>query len=176
MRSRPRSERAALGVNLTSGQSVPVVRTAANEGWGQFSPNGRFVVYQSNESGRFEVYVRTFPGTEGRWLVSYTGGTQPRWRPDGKELYYLAPDNRLMAVAITSGATPSTIDAGVPVPLFRANLVSPTGAGVVTVAAGSKQQYAVAADGRFLLNVAVADSAAPSPISVVVNWPALLRK
>jgi eukaryotic-like serine/threonine-protein kinase len=76
-----------MAVDVESKRSFPVAQTPANDGWGEFSPDGRFVAYQSNESGRFEIYVRTFPGAEGNWLVSVAGGTQPRWRRDGKELF-----------------------------------------------------------------------------------------
>src|SRR5262245_10167100 len=73
-----------MAMDAESQKSFPVAQTSANEGWGEFSPDGRFVAYQSNESGRFEIYVRTFPGAEGKWLVSVGGGTQARWRRDGK--------------------------------------------------------------------------------------------
>ena len=71
-----------------------------NERTGAFSPDGHWVAYQSDESGRVEVYVRPFPGPGGQWQVSTAGGKDPRWRPDGKELYYIAPDSRLMAAPI----------------------------------------------------------------------------
>jgi len=75
--------------------------TPFNEQGGVFSPDGRWVAYQSNESGRDEIYVRPFPGPGGQWQVSTAGGSDPRWRPDGKELYYLAPDLKLMAAAVS---------------------------------------------------------------------------
>jgi eukaryotic-like serine/threonine-protein kinase len=157
-------------------KSFPVAQTTANEGWGQFSSDGRFVAYQSNESGRFEIYVRTFPGAEGKWLVSVAGGTQPRWARDGKELYYLAPDDYLMAVPLTASKTARDLKIGNAVRLFRTNMVSATAPGVLTIAAGAKQQYDVAPDGRFLINIPVAEGSAPTPISIVVNWPATLKR
>ena len=165
-----------MGVDLRSGRSFPVAQTTANEGWAEFSPDGRFVAYQSNESGQFEIYVRTFPGTQGKWVVSVAGGTQPRWRRDGKEVYYIAPDNGLMAVRVQADAAGRTLDVGPPVSLFRANLVTAGSNGVLTVAAGPKQQYAVAPDGRFLMIVPVADAQAPAPIRIVTNWPATLSR
>ena len=79
---------------------VPFLQTAFNEMLGQFSPDGRWVAYISDESGRNEVYVRSFPAGSGKFQISNNGGTQPRWRDDGKEIYYLAPDGKLMAATV----------------------------------------------------------------------------
>ena len=134
--------------------------TDANERPGQFSPDGRWVAYQSNQSGPYEIYVRPFPpGPGGQWQISASGGTQPRWSPDGKELYYIAPDGRLMAVSlVVKGAT---LEPGEPVPLFQARIALRT-------TSNSRPQYDVAPDGRFLVN-AVLDSGA-SPITLLMNW------
>ncbi|HJU61452.1 MAG TPA: protein kinase, partial [Candidatus Binatia bacterium] len=78
----------------------PVLATEFNETHGRFSPDGRWLAYVSNESGRNEVYVQSFPASGGKWQVSTTGGAQPQWRSDGKELFYMAPDRRLMAVDV----------------------------------------------------------------------------
>ena len=86
-----------------------VASTPFEERGGQFSPDGRWVAYQSNESGRSEIYVQSFPGPGGKWQVSTAGGTDARWRPDGKELFFLAPDAKLMAVSVR--ASDSTFDA-----------------------------------------------------------------
>ena len=165
-----------MAFDIESKRSFPVAQTSANEGWGEFSPDGRFVAYQSNESGRFEVYVRTFPGAEGKWLASVAGGTQPRWRRDGQELFYMAADGRLMAVLLTAGRTGHTLKVGNAVPLFRPNLVTAASAGLLTIAAGQKPQYAVAPDGRFLMIVPVAGPELPTVISLVINWPATLQR
>ena len=85
---------------------------------GQFSPDGRWVAYASNESGKWEIYVTSFPEPRGKWQVSAGGGEQPRWRGDGKELFYLSADDKMMAAPVTSGAN---FDAGTPVTLFQAN-------------------------------------------------------
>ena len=164
-----------MAVDIETRKIFPVARTSANEGWGEFSPDGRFVAYQSNESGRFEIYLRTFPGTEGKWLVSTAGGTQPRWRADGKELYYVAPDGRLMAVAIAVHRSGRTVEIGAAIPLFRTNLLTAAAQGVITPASGPKQQYAVAPDGRFLMVVPAAESPVPGAISIVTNWPTIIR-
>jgi eukaryotic-like serine/threonine-protein kinase len=145
----------------------PVVQTAFDETAGQISPAGPFVAYQSNESGRSEIYVRTFPESGGKWLVSAAGGSQPRWRRDGKELFYVAADGQLMAVPISVGANPQALQAGAPVPLFATRLAS--GGNIFTAGYAAKPQYAVATDGRFLMNVSV-EEASGSPITVILNW------
>jgi Tol biopolymer transport system component len=133
---------------------------------GQFSPDGKWVAYASNESGKYEVYVTSFPGGRGRWQVSSAGGMQPRWRGDSKELYYLAADGKLMAVPVSGGAN---FDAGSPVALFAAN----ARAGVAT---SEIAQYAVTGDGqRFLVNTTLKDQKT-QPVTVILNWPAQLEK
>ena len=135
----------------------PFLRTPFNEQQGAFSPDGKWVAYQSDESGRFEVYVRPFPGPGGQWQVSTAGGSSPRWRADGKELYYLAPDLKLMAAAVvTQGAS---ITPGTPEALFQTHIV----------VAPQKQQYDVARDGRFLINTEL-ESATTEPIHLLLNW------
>jgi dipeptidyl aminopeptidase/acylaminoacyl peptidase len=148
----------------------PVVQTPFDETSGQLSPNGRWVAYQSNRSKQFEIYVERFPSRGGMWQVSTAGGSQPRWRPDGKELFYVAADAHLMAVPIAVGVDPQTLERSVPVPLFRTRLASGTNIGP-----SSTPQYAVASDGRFLMNVAV-EEATPPPITVVLNWETALKK
>ena len=143
----------------------PLVQMSMDQNGGQFSPDGRWLAYESNDAGRYEVYVQAFPGGGGKRQVSVAGGTQPRWRHDGKELYYIAPDARLTAVPAMATAGGSTLDIGVPVPLFRTRLA--TGGGV----ARGRPEYVVAPDGRFLMNTIVENTAA-SPITVIVNWAA----
>ena len=128
-----------------------------------FSPDVKWVAYKSNESGRFEVYVRPFSGSAtpaagGQLQVSSAGGINPRWRSDGRELYYLAPDSTLMAVPIEVRGT--TLAPGAPVALFRPKIVG-GGEGLFT-------EYDVARDGRFLINTIVGDNA--PPITVIQNW------
>jgi Tol biopolymer transport system component/predicted Ser/Thr protein kinase len=135
----------------------PFLSTPFNEMQGTFSPDGEWVAYQSNESGRFEIYVRPFPGPAGQWQISTGGGTSPRWRADGKELYYLAPDNKLMAAAIVvQGAT---FTPGTPVALFQTHIVQ----------SFRRQNYDVARDGRFLIDTELQDSAT-EPIHLLLNW------
>jgi serine/threonine protein kinase len=137
----------------------PYLQTQFNEQNGRFSPDGRWIAYSSDESGRLEVYVQPFPPSGGKWQISTAGGEEPDWRKDGKELFYLAPDRSLMAVPVKWGAT---FEAEVPKALFQ-----------VQQSAG-RYSYAVAGDGqRFLITRPVAEL---TPITVVVNWTAGLKR
>jgi serine/threonine protein kinase len=133
---------------------------------GRFSPDGKWVAYSSNESGKWEIYVTSFPEARGKWQVSSGGGEQARWRGDGKELFYLSPDGKLMAAPVTEGAN---FDAGAPIALFRA---SPREA-----AATSEQAfYDVSRDGqRFLINTEARQTAV-EPMTLILNWTAKLKK
>jgi Tol biopolymer transport system component len=151
-------------------QPIAVVQSAHDDVQGQFSPDGRWVAYVSNESGRYEVYARPFPGAGGRWQISTGGGIYPRWRHDGKELYYITPDNRFMAVPIEGAAT---IRPGAPTMLFQTNMA--TGGNVGVAGYFSRAEYAVAKDGRFLINMRIGD-AASLPITVMQNWNVLTKR
>jgi Tol biopolymer transport system component len=188
-----------LWVLPMEGDRKPFVflKTTFNESYGTFSPDGRWVAYMSDESGRYEIYARPFPKTSepftggaggeqhragaaldksknsfspaapgsvvprvsGEWQVSTTGGAYPRWRSDGKELYYIAPDGKLMAVPITVKG--ETLDPGTPVPLFQTRILG--GGADIT----NGPQYDVSREGRFLVNT-VLDEAAP--ITLIQNW------
>jgi serine/threonine protein kinase len=140
----------------------PYVHGEFNESQGQFSPDGKWMAYVSDESGAPEIYVQSFPTLTGKLQISPNGGSQPRWRPDGKELFYVAPDRKLMAVTAKSGAT---FEATAPRALFETTLpVAPV-----------RQAYAVSPDGqRFLLNAPL-EMALP-PLTIVQNWTAVLQK
>jgi hypothetical protein len=159
----PTTGRDLWALGMTSPDLTPrvVANTPAQEVLAQFSPDGRWVAYQTNESGRFEVVVQPFPAAGGKWQVSAAGGVAPRWRADGKELYFLAPDATMMAVPVTA-AGPS-FAAGTPVALFPSR--SRGGGSVAT----DRPPYAVARDGRFLINQPVADTTA-APITLILNW------
>jgi Tol biopolymer transport system component len=139
------------------------------------SPDGRYLAYATSESGSgsLQIVVQTFPDPKvNRWQITANGGSEPVWKPDGRELYYLAPDGKLMAVAVKSGPT---FEAGQISELFQTAL-SPSGPAANPFA----HRYAVSNDGqRFLIasgsntSVTVSDSI---PITAVVNWPATLRK
>ena len=152
-------------LSLMDGRTFPLVQTEFAEKEAQFSPDGKWFAYQSNESGRFEIYVRPFPDVGGARYgpMSSNGGTQVRWRRDGKELFYLGLGNTLMAVPIAVASGGQRIEAGTAVPLFRAN---PIGSSPETTVYA--QQYAVSPDGqRFLVNTT---AEVTSPITVILNW------
>jgi eukaryotic-like serine/threonine-protein kinase len=128
-----------------------------------FSPDGRFLAYTSNESGRMEVYVQTLPLSNRKWTVSTNGGSEPRWRADGREIYYLSEDRKLMAAAMGPGPSFDT-----PKPLFLTR--------AVTASTGFRMHYVPSRDGRrFLVNTQSGD-AAPTPITVELNWTAGLKR
>jgi Tol biopolymer transport system component len=140
-----------------------------NEFHGQLSPDSRWMAYASDESGQPEVYVRPFPAAEGKWKISLAGGQQPRWRGDGKELFFVGEDEKMMAVAVKAVAGPKpSFEPGAPQKLFEAHLVS-----------GSRAlyEYDVTADGkRFLLNTTAGGSAPTPLLNVMVNWDVGLKK
>ncbi len=143
---------------------IPYLQTPFNETArnGAFSPDGRWIAYQSDESGQNQVYVQTIPASGAKYQISTAGGTQPTWRRDGKELFYVSTDQKLMAVSIALGAR---VEPGTPQALFPVSQVGPvTG-------------YAPSRDGqRFLVNVpAGAEGVAAPPITVVLNWTAGLQ-
>jgi serine/threonine protein kinase len=146
-------------------REIAVAASPFDETEGQFSPDGKFVAFVSIDSGRTEVFVQSFPDGKSRTQVSTGGGTQVRWSADANEIFYLAPDGKLMAASVAlGGATP---DVKLPVALFQTYLA--TGTNVV----GNKPQYAVSRDGRFLLNTAVESPNAP--IVVAFNWMKKLK-
>jgi Tol biopolymer transport system component len=143
---------------------VPYLQTPFNEDHARFSSDGRFIAYSSDESGRYEVYVQTFPASGNKWQISAGGGAQPRWRRDGKELFYISPERKVMAVDIKTDS--STFEAGAPKALFQTRLPGYP---------APRNYYDVSADGqRFLINN-LPEEATSTPISVVVNWTSDLR-
>jgi Tol biopolymer transport system component len=153
---------------------IPFLRTESNEAQGQFSPDGRWIAYRSDKSGRPEVYVRLSPESGGggtEWTISNGGGTEPRWRRDGKELFYFTGEGRLVAVEVSTRGT--TFKAGIAKPLFDTRII----AGDTPVLFGSPGYYwDVSGTGsRFLINTATQESGL-APITVVLNWTAGLRK
>jgi hypothetical protein len=143
---------------VTSFLSTPFAETRS-----QFSPDGRWMAYVSDESGKQEVYLQPVPGPAGKWQISTAGGTHPVWSRNGKEIFYIAADNKLMAVEIK--ADPG-FDAGTPRALFETHLKG----------APALRRYDVSPDGqRFLMNTLVGDAKA-NPITLVQNWTAELKK
>jgi Tol biopolymer transport system component len=143
-------------------QPIPLLRTEFNELDGAFSPDGKWIAYNSDASGQQEVYVQTFPASEGKWQISSGGGSRPKWRHDGKELFYLAADRRIMAVDVIPGAT---FRKGAPRPLVETRISDPY-----------LTHFAVTRDGqRFLIPTPLSDANAP-PATVVINWTAGIKR
>ena len=167
--------RAGLFVLSTDGeeQPEPLVPPKYRGGAAEFSPDANWIAYTSDESGQWEVWVRSIPlgskgvasTSAGKWQVSSNGGTDPRWRGDGNELFYLAPDNSLMAVE--TGRT-GTFAPTAPKALFRSRATG-------TAWAGARQVYDVTGDGERFLIVAPAAEASQSRLTIVVNWAAGLE-
>jgi Tol biopolymer transport system component len=138
----------------------PFVQTAFNERDGQFSADGKWAAYQSNDAGHSEIYLRPFPGPGDRIQVSSSGGQHVRWAKNGSELFYVAADQRLTSVGVTFGANGRPV-LGTPVPLFRTEFDT----GLLP-----RQQYVVSPDGqRFLFNAAT-DVIEPPSITLILNW------
>lgn len=136
------------------------LQTEFNETHSQFSPDGRWVAYVSDESGRPEVYVQSFAPSGGKWQVSTGGGDQPEWRRDGKELFYLSSAKQLMSVPVISGAA---FQAGIPAPLFEVFVPAKS-------MTGDRNDYVVADNGQRFLVCSFVDKELARPIIVVSNW------
>ncbi len=149
-------------LSLTDRKVVPFLQSEFDEVFPVFSPNGRWVAYASNESGLFEVYVQAFPGPGGQWQVSTSGGTMPAWRHDGKELFYLGLNHKLMSVAVKTG---EAFESDAPSPLFE-----------VHVRTDPSRPYDVFPDGQRFLVVAPLENQSAPPVTLIQNWTALLRK
>jgi serine/threonine protein kinase len=137
----------------------PFLQTEFDELGARFSPDGRWVAYVSDESGRREIYVAPFPGPDGKWQISKGGGFGAVWTSGGREILYTAPGNKVMAVSIETG--PTTLEAGAPIALFEAN----------RVVDGS-----VARDGQRALAALSAESNQSFPITLTLNWTEALKK
>jgi serine/threonine protein kinase len=142
----------------------PLLQSDFNERQAHFSPDGKYIAYTSDKSGSFGVYVQTFPLSGSEWRISTGVGAQPRWRSDGRELFYIGPDRKLMVVEVKLGPQ---FQAGVPKPLFDTR--------VLTVS-DFRNHYVVTADGqRFLIN-SITQERATTPIDIVKNWTTLLKR
>ncbi|HKA36694.1 MAG TPA: protein kinase [Thermoanaerobaculia bacterium] len=143
---------------------MPFVKTGFAELLPVFSPDGKYVAYQSNESGRQEIYVRGFPGPGSKWQISSGGGTEPSWRVDGKEIFYRAADQKLMTVEVAAGK--EGLQAGTPQPLFLARVQT----------GGARNKYLPSADGQRFLVVGPLSRESMVPTAVVLNWSADLPR
>jgi Tol biopolymer transport system component len=142
---------------------TPFAAGTFNETQPSLSPNGKFLAYTSNESGRFEVYVQSFPGQGGKWQISTGGGGDPSWRADGRELYYRGLDQKLMAVDVAENG--GSLQAGIPKPLFLGRIAI----------GNARNKYLPAGDGQRFLYVAPLGRDAMAPTTVVLNWFAALE-
>jgi eukaryotic-like serine/threonine-protein kinase len=146
------------GYLAVDAQSRPYLRTPVNERAARFSPepNPRWVAYLSDENGRYEIYVQSFPEPHGPHRISENGGSRPQWGPGGRELFYQSLDNKVMVVNVT--LEPDSVKASTPRELF---------------AVPSDSFFEVAPDGqRFLVTM---PDPTPHPLTMIVNWPALLK-
>ena len=138
----------------------PFLSTPANESIAKISPDGRFVAYISTESGKPEIYIRPFPSGAGRWQVSVNGGKQPRWRRDGKELFFVEDDIRLMAVSVATAG--EGVALGQPQRLFESQDLN--------FRAFTWPEYEVSPDGQRFLTSTLVDPDVPPTMRVVLNW------
>ncbi len=160
----PARARDIYAVPVAGGERRPVLETNFDEHDARLSPDGRWLAYASNESGRDEVYVQTYPDPTGKWQVSTNGGAYPEWRGDGREMYYLAADNELMAVSVQ---TAPTFTAGLPQALFSARVLFP---------GANTSSYAVSKDGQTFYVIEPAGGASLPTTNVVLNWPEALKR
>jgi eukaryotic-like serine/threonine-protein kinase len=154
------TSRSNLWVLPTAADAKPYafLATPAAESWARFSPDGRFLAYTSDESGREDVFVQPFPPTGAKWQVSAAGGSEPAWRGDGREMFYVGPDFRLMSVTVTPSST--VLAFGPPRALFKIPVEQTTVTG---------RNYAVSRDGQSVLVVEQQGAATSSPVVVVVG-------
>jgi Tol biopolymer transport system component len=156
----PTTARDVWALPMTGSDRKPrvVVNTPFDERSGQFSPDTHWVAYETNQSGPYDIVVQPFRESTNKWQVSTGGGVQPRWSADGKELYYVAPDGKLMAVSVAVRG--ATLERGRPISLFSTRIMRGE--------APFKAQYAVSRDGRFLIHEVAQSSL--SPITLILNW------
>jgi hypothetical protein len=145
-----------------SSPPTPLLKTPFQEMGAQFSPDGKWVAYHSNESGRYEVYAQSLSEPQGRVQVSTGGGGQPRWRRDMKEIYYVSLDSKVTAVPISATPAARALEFGAPAALFPVDI---TGGPILL---NNTAHYWPAPDGqRFLINVSIDPT---PPINLLYNW------
>jgi len=150
-----------IQVSISTGESVPLLATPADESGSQFSPDGRFVAYMSDETGRSEVSVMAYPQPGGRWQVSQGGGREPRWNRNGRELFYVDGQNYIVSVDVELGA--GTFHAGTARPLFQWH------------GSAGQWRYDVAPDGTRFLVAAALEADLASPVTIITDWTRKVR-
>ena len=148
-----------------SREPIHFLETAFDEMQARFSPDGHWIAYTSNETGKFEVYVQPFPGSGAKWQISTKGGGEPFWRRDGKELFYVTPDKKIMAVDIDLSPA---LSVGAPKPLFDVKIQGPIGT-------DNRSHFVASADGQHFLVQITTEGSDFSPVTVVMNWMAGLN-
>ena len=156
-------------------KAIPLLQTAFTEGHPQLSTDGKWILYESNETGRSEIYVQSFPLGAGKWQISTNGGRFARWRRDSKEAFYMDAFSFGKIVAVGIKITGSTLESEAPRPLFDSGYINaPNGH------TGNWNTFAVSADGqRFLIprpEAGVANALTGTPITVMLNWTAAIKK
>jgi dipeptidyl aminopeptidase/acylaminoacyl peptidase len=148
---------------------IAFFRRGTENGEERFSPDSQWIAFSAEDSGRSEIYLAPVSGAGSRSQVSNAGGDHPRWRRDGKELFYLAPDGKIMAVEVKVAGN-GILEAGTPRPLFETKVTAGSGQPALGRSSGSTPPlFDVAPDGRFLIVTPVAGEA-PPPITLLVNW------
>jgi len=141
-------------------KTFPITQRESDQFAGNFSPDGHWIVFESNESGRSEVYVQAFPQSGEKWQISLEGGGDPRWRADGKEVFYVALDGTLMSATVSVAPGSNAVKVDKPQLLFQTPL---------TVGRGRPHGYAVSRDGqRFLMPIPLEKNT--PPITILLNW------
>ena len=149
--------------SLENHKATVLLQTPFQETNGRFSPDGRWLLYQTDESGRTEVYVMSLSGKRGKWQISTGGASRPRWSADGKRIYYVSPDFKLMAVDVAPGR--DDFVAGTPRVLFPVNMKRINGT-----------QYDFSADGKRILVNTPMEQTEIAPLTLVQNWTSALKK
>ncbi|MGC1105642.1 MAG: protein kinase [Candidatus Acidiferrales bacterium] len=154
-------------IPASGGKMTPFLTSGSTENDGQISPDGKWVAYASNESGDWEIYVTSFPGAAGKWQVSRGGGTEPRWRGDGKEIFYIGPKATMTAVPVSTVG--GTFSSGNPASLFQTQLRAP-------VSSTDLFRYDVSKDGQRFLIDHYTPPAQIIPLRIILNSTAGLQK
>ena len=161
-----RKDNEVWSISLPSGKARPYLQAKWTVRLPHFSPDGKWVAYSTNESGIWEVYVSPFPEAGSKWLVSRGGGDQPKWRADGRELFYLSSGGKMMSVTVKAGGS---FEAGEPTALFQTQPAEQS-------TSRDLFSYDVTADGqRFLVNERVGEAKA-APLAVILNWASEIEK
>jgi dipeptidyl aminopeptidase/acylaminoacyl peptidase len=146
-----------LRFDLATRKITPLVTTPSSDEDPAFSPDDRLLAFTSEESGRWEIYVQALDGEHGRWQISSENGRRPRWRADGRELFFIAAPDRLMAVDVEPGAVPRF---GTPRELFRFPV----------------DGYEVAPDGQKFVLASLGGADPSKPMTLITRWPQLMKK